>query len=257
MAPQQPQSEWDYQWRRLQDQEEWLFWDWVAPNKPESFDGKTVLDAGCGPGHHARCVARHAKRVVAVDFNTAALARERLADLKNVEVKEGDIARFAPDELFDVVYCVGVAHHTADPDATVAHLRGLVKPGGRLILWVYAREGNALNRWLLEPAKSVLIGHLPRGAVLALSHLLTALLYPIVHTVYRLPLGFLPFYEYFANFRKLSYKRNQLNVFDKLNAPTTHFISRKQAEAWMNGLKDVHIAPYVGVSWQVSGTKPA
>ncbi len=251
------QEEWAYQWARLEDREEWLFREWISPNRPEDFAGKTILDAGCGPGHHARLAARTAKRVVAMDLNAAAIAREKLADLRNVEVLDGDIATWDSGERFDVVYSVGVVHHTADPDRTVAHLRELLKPGGRLILWVYALEGNALNKWLLEPAKSAVIGRLPRPIVMALSHALTAALYPIVYSLYLLPLRGLPFYEYFGNFRKLTYKRNQANVFDKLNAPTTHFISREQGARWLNGLADVHQSQYVGVSWRLSGTKPA
>lgn len=254
-SSQAPQGEWAYQWERYEDDVSWLFKDWIAPNTLESFAGKTVLDAGCGPGHHTRLVARHAARVVALDLNTAGIAKERLAGLKNVETAEGDIAAWDRGERFDVVYSVGVVHHTADPDKTVAHLVSLLKPGGRLILWVYAAEGNFLNRFLLEPFKAALVRFLPRPLVAGLAHLMTLGLYPPVHTLYRLPLPFLPFFEYFGNFRRLDYRRNFLNVFDKLNAPTTHFIARARAERWTTGLTDTHLSPYVGVSWRVSGTR--
>ena len=247
------QGEWTYQWSVLEDSETWLFEQWIAPRRFEDFRGKTVLDAACGPGHHLRVAARYAKRTVGVDLNTVALAREKTRDLPNVDIVEGDIASWDSGERFDVVYCIGAVHHTANPDETVRHLSQLLKPGGLLILWVYAWEGNTLNRWLVEPIKRMSIRHLPRSVVLGVGHVLTLALYPIVHTIYRLPLSFLPYHSYFGNFRQLSYKRNLLNVFDKLNAPVTHFITRSQAERWMQGFDDVHISQYVGVSWRISG----
>ena len=91
-----------------------------------------------------------------------------------------------------------------------------------------------------------------------LAHMLTILVYLPVYTVYRLPIRFAPYYEYFANWRKLSYRRNLLNVFDKLNAPQTHFIRRSTVESWFaSDFDDVSITPYKGVSWRASGTKQA
>lgn len=252
------QDEWLFQWTHLSESAdaEKLLRDWMHPNRLEDFAGKAVLDAGCGPGHHTALAARHAARVVGVDLNCAELAKGRLGGVPNVEFHDGDIAAWDDGRRFDIVLGIGVIHHTPDPDATVAHLKTLVKPGGRLILWVYAHEGNALNRWLVEPAKGLFVRWLPRPAVVALAHVLTALIHPIAHTLYRLPLRFLPYYEYFANWRVLGYARSHLNVFDKLNAPVTHFITRERAERWIFGWNDPHLSRYVGVSWRVSATRP-
>lgn len=258
MTAQASQGEWHWQWSRLEDHDAWLFHDWIYPNTVEGFAGKTVLDAGCGPGHHSRLAAKYAKRVVGVELNTAEIAREKLKDLPNVEIVQGDIAKWDTGERFDAVFCVGVAHHTLDPDATVAHLKTLVKPGGRIMLWVYSREGNGFVRWVLEPLKKVLLDRLPRGAVMFLSHILTVVGLLLMHTFYRLPLPeSFPYYTYCRNLRGASYMRLLLNVFDKLNAPTTHLITRDQARGWVEGWKDVHLDPYVHTSWRVSATKPS
>jgi len=76
-----------------------------------------------------------------------------------------------------------------------------------------------------------------------------------VHTLYRLPLRGLPYHEYFQNFRRLGFARNALNVFDKLNAPQTRFISRSRVEGWFGPERfaDVSISAYKGVSWRASG----
>ena len=253
---QQKQSEWTWQWAHLQDDNQWLFQEWIHPHRLEDFRGKDVLDAGCGGGQHLSFVAPYARRVVGVDLNAVESARERTRDFPNVSVCEGDIANMELGERFDVVECIGVIHHTDDPDKTFANLVRHCKPGGKVIVWCYSHEGNFLNRTMLEGVKRAMLLRLPRSINYVLAHLLTLLLYPVIETVYRLPLGFLPFYEYFQNWRRLSYTRNVLNVFDKLNAPQTWFITEERARTWFDParFRDVHVSPYKGVSWRASGT---
>lgn len=259
MVSQQKQPEWLYQWERFQDTEAFLFFDWIQPRALDDFRGKTVLDAGCGPGHHMRLVAPVAQQVTGLDLNTADLARQLLADLPNTRLVEGDIVHYQPDEPFDIVYSIGVIDHTDSPDASFASLHRLTRPGGLTMVWVWSQEGNALMSNGIEPMRAALLKNRGRATVEGVARFLTAVLYPIVYSVYQLPLAFLPYYDYFANFRKLSFDRNALNVFDKLNAPYTEFISRERIERWFNprDYEDVSITYYKGVSWCASGRKRA
>jgi SAM-dependent methyltransferase len=252
-------EEWSYQWERFEDDTPFLFDDWIAPLRLTDLAGRTVFEAGCGRGHHTRRLAQHAAQVVAVDIECAGIAQRHTAGLPNVEVRAGDVATIDLGRQFDVVVCVGVIHHTADPDRTFANLARHVKPGGRIVVWCYSREGNAAQRWLVEPAKTVALKRLPRGALVGLSHLLTGPLTALAHTLYRAPVRALPYYEYFGNWRRLSYHRNLVNVFDKLNAPQTHWIARDRAERWVAGpaWTNRHLSPYKGVSWRVSATRTA
>lgn len=254
---QEKQSEWAWQWSQFQDDNQWLFTEWIAPNTLEDFRGKDVLDCGCGGGQHIAFVAPYARSVTGVDLNALSSARTRTASLRNVRLIEADLAEMNVGKAFDIVYCIGVLHHTDNPNNTFASIARHCAPGGRVIVWVYSKEGNFLNRTLLEWLKRILLLRLPRSANVALAHVLTALLYLPIYSIYLLPLPFLPFYEYFQNWRKLSYSRNLLNVFDKLNAPQTHFITRAQIETWFSPdqFTDVHISSYRGVSWRGSGTK--
>lgn len=247
--------EWHDQWARFNDDASLLFFDWLKPRTLADFRNKTVLDAGCGPGHHIRHIAPVAKHVWGIDLNTPDIAQERLSDLDNVSILQGDIAHYQPEILYDVVYCIGVIHHTDNPDATFENLKKCVQPGGLLIIWCYSYEGNMLVRKIVEPLRRRVFRHLPRRVLEALAWILTALMYPVIYTVYLLPLTFMPFYEYFQNFRKLSFRRNLLNVFDKLNAPQTRFITHAQIEGWFNpnDFRDVAICRYKGVSWHGSG----
>ena len=254
------QSEWYEQWSLFRDDERFLFEEWILPATLEDLRGRDVLEAGCGGGQHTAFIAPLARSVTAVDLNTVELARERNRAFDNVTFVEADIGTMDLGRRFDVVLCIGVIHHTDDPDHSFDNLYRHLRPGGRMIVWTYSAEGNALVRWVVEPIRRLLLSRTPRRWLAALSTLLTALLYVPVHTVYRLPfLAFLPYYRYFRNFRRMSFRRNVLNVFDKLNAPQTHFIDRSRCSAWLDTGRfepdSVSIRPYAGVSYSLNGIR--
>jgi SAM-dependent methyltransferase len=258
MAKNLATDEWLYQWSRLRDRDTTMLWEWIAPFRAADFAGRDVLECGCGGGHHTAIIARHAKWVTAIDRSTTEIARERCAGLDNVRFLAADLMTLELGRQFDVVVCIGVIHHTDDPDRVFENLALHVKPGGALLIWTYSAEGNAPVRYLVEPLRRAILAHLPRRLVLALSWLVTAALYPIVHTIYRVPfLSFLPYYEYFRTFRRLSFDRNWLNVFDKLNAPQTRFTTRATCERWFDAdrFETVSIRRNDGVGWSLMGIR--
>ena len=110
---------------------------------------------------------------------------------------------------------------------------------------------------IVEPFRKIFLLKMNRKTLLRISGFVTALMYLPIYTIYLLPIGFLPFYEYFQNFRKLSFYRNKLNVFDKLNAPQVQFISYKRVKGWLSPdqFSNIQISKYKGVSWRISGIK--
>jgi SAM-dependent methyltransferase len=105
--------------------------------------GKVVLDAGCGMGRYLRIAAESpARLIVGVDLSLAVVAARELTDgLPNVSIVRGDLLRlpFAPG-TFDAIYSLGVLDHTPDPRRAFLALAGLLRPGGRIAIWVYPRE---------------------------------------------------------------------------------------------------------------------
>ena len=71
------QTEWFWQWKTLQDEELFLFLEWIYPNTLEDFRNMDVLEGGCGGGQHTSFIAPYAKSITAVDLNTVEIAIQR------------------------------------------------------------------------------------------------------------------------------------------------------------------------------------
>ncbi len=254
---QEQQKEWHDQWSLVEDNELFLFEDWIYPTTLDDFAGKDVVEFGCGGGQHTSFVSSRANTITSVDLNCVEIAEERNKTASNITFVEGDIAKVKLGKKFDIGFSIGVIHHTDDPEQSVKNLIDHIKPGGKVIVWVYSQEGNALVEKVVEPIRKTFLTNMPRDRLLTLSKVVTFLMYLPIYTLYLLPLRFLPFYEYFQNFRKLSFYRNTLNVFDKLNAPQVQFISKARATGWLKeqDFMDIHITPYKSVSWRISGIK--
>lgn len=111
----------------------------------------TVLDAGAGTGYDAVRYARLCPgRVVAIDLSESVTAAADLwKTAKNLQFVQADIMRppFAP-ESFDFVVSDQVIHHTPDCRQAFLMLAALVRPGGQLSVYVYAKK--ALVRELAD-----------------------------------------------------------------------------------------------------------
>ena len=97
----------------------------------------TVGDLGCGTGQVALSLALFVRRVVAVDSSPEMLAaaRARLADVENVETREGELESlpFAGGEL-DAAVAFLVLHYVAEPGLALAEAARVLRPGGRLLV---------------------------------------------------------------------------------------------------------------------------
>ncbi|SDZ09805.1 Methyltransferase domain-containing protein [Micromonospora pattaloongensis] len=101
--------------------------------------GQRLLDAGCGAGEVARQLAALVAptgEVVAADFSAAAVAIAALRhDGSRVRYAVGDMTALGfADATFDRVRSERVLQHLADPDAAVAELVRVTRPGGRVCL---------------------------------------------------------------------------------------------------------------------------
>ena len=137
---------------------------------PEMVRGKLVLDAGCGMGRFADVVSRWGGQVVAVDISRAVeAAADNLAGRDSVTVCQADLRALPfPDESFDIIYSIGVLHHTPDCEAAFRGLVRYLAPGGIIAIWVYADDG---GRWMkLTDGYRRVTRRLPKRLLYALCH---------------------------------------------------------------------------------------
>jgi 2-polyprenyl-3-methyl-5-hydroxy-6-metoxy-1,4-benzoquinol methylase len=96
--------------------------------------GNRVLDVGCSSGYLARPLAERGNTIVGLELDPeAARAAEEFCELVLVGDVETMDLPLEPGS-FDVVLGGDVIEHLRDPAATLARLRPLLRPGGRVVL---------------------------------------------------------------------------------------------------------------------------
>jgi SAM-dependent methyltransferase len=94
---------------------------------------KDVLDFGCGPGAEAVEIAEHgARRVIGIDL------RQHWLDLGIEHANERGVAdrcTFAREwsDPVDLIVSLDSFEHFADPAGILTHMRGLLRPGGKVL----------------------------------------------------------------------------------------------------------------------------
>ncbi|WP_422747025.1 class I SAM-dependent methyltransferase [Mycobacterium sp. WMMD1722] len=100
--------------------------------------GRQILDAGCGSGPLSAALRDRGAAVTGIDSSAAMLqlARQRLG--RDVPLERVDLRDRLPfdDETFDDVMASLVLHYLQDWGPTLAEMRRVLKPSGRLIVSV-------------------------------------------------------------------------------------------------------------------------
>jgi SAM-dependent methyltransferase/uncharacterized protein YbaR (Trm112 family) len=169
--------------------------------KASELKGKVILDAGCGDGELLSLLGEHGAEAVGIDINTSiTIPHERCRQYPNVTVLQSDVTKpcIQPGSV-DILWCEGVIVATSEPQKAFQALSELVKPGGRLYMWVYPSDPisvyQRIRDWLWAPYR------LPLPLLKVLANAIAVALYPLMH----------------ATGRKRSVRTLAFDVFDNLS----------------------------------------
>jgi hypothetical protein len=130
-------------------------------------------------------------------------------------------------------------------------MRRAVKPGGRVLIWVYGRENNRWLVWVLDPLRRALFSRLPIRLAHHSSICPAALLWAV------LGLGIQPG-EYFRLIGKFDFAHPRSIVFDLMLPRIAHYWPRDRVAQMTTeaGLEKVQLTWVNRMSWSAIGTRP-
>jgi len=244
------------------------FLGWLQPVQKDFFEGKIILEGGCGKGRHTKLAAAWgAKEVVGIDLGDGVESAFALTrDLPNAHIIQCDIFKLPLKKTFDYAFSVGVLHHTPDPKKAFLSLASKVVNGGHISAWVYGAEN---NRWITRFVNPIRVGFtskISQPMLYQLSKLPTLSLFLTTKLVYRpanalaKPIAKHLFYnEYMNHLGTFGWREQHNIVFDHLVAPTAFYISKKEFEEWWQEInaESVAIIWHNENSWCGFGQLPA
>lgn len=245
--------EWDkYSW--VDKNYEGQFRNWTSPTTPDEWKGKRILDVGCGMGRNSYWPMKWgAASGIAFDYDERSVARakETLKDFPSSQVLFKSVYEIDWKGEFDIVFSIGVIHHLKDPKLAVKNMATALKPGGKLLIWVYGYEGNEWIVKYIDPVRLSVTSKLPPAIVHFLSYFCSIPLFLFVK-IFRGPSGYLKQISTFDFWHIHSI------VFDQLIPDVANYWKKEEVLALTEGLAltDITvIAPPNNSGWILTAIK--
>jgi len=227
-----------YEWNKFNRQiadtymsQQQNFYDFIHPVTAGFFEGKRVLDAGCGMGRFLKLGAEFGStEIIGVDLSaTVDAAYGNTCRLPNAHVVQGDILRLPFKTCFDYIFSVGVLQFLPEP----------------------RRGFQELTR-------------LPHSFLYLISCMLGAVLFAGLNIVYRPANEWkilkkigprLPKNEYLYYTARLSYHEITSVIFDHLVPQLVVYLSKAELIDWFEKeqLHQIEISSRNNMSWRAHG----
>jgi SAM-dependent methyltransferase len=255
-----------YEWSRfggLRPEWEQNFRDYLRPLTPDELSGRLVLDAGAGSGRHSFHAARAGATVVTLDGGPAIdVARRNLPPEVLTVQADAEALPFAPGS-FDVALCIGVLHHLPDPSEALRALAHVVRPGGRVHIYVYWVPGPRWQRALLRAvsASRRVTTRLPHRMLHAICYPVSAVLAATFVWPHRALRGRPRGRRIAAALPLKAYADYPFGVlvndqFDRFSAPIERRYTADEVEEMMRGVGLTDVVVVANHGWVADGTTP-
>jgi SAM-dependent methyltransferase len=203
-----------------------------------------LLDAGV---KHALAIEPATGAFLVLKENTEQ-RKEKISYLQ----KQGD--EIPENEQLDFIFSIGVIHHIPDPVPVMNAAYKALKPGGKMLVWVYGHEGNELYLSVAEPLRKI-TKILPHTLLVVLTWILSIFLDLYIAFCRFIPL---PMHTYMRNvLAKWTPSVRRMTIYDQLNPAYAKYYKKEEAEKLFteSGFKDVQSFHRHEYSWSVVGTK--
>lgn len=201
---------------------------------PDELSGKTLFDVGCGNGILTSALADFGIETYGIDVSPS--VESAYLNNKNINAHfiQGDLQNppFKAN-FFDIVYSTGVIHHTNNTELSFSCITPLVKPKGRLYIWLYKPEKDLRHRAIVKIRK--------------VTHRLPIWLQYSLYIIFLVPWGLL---KERLRGKKLTWREQLINYFDVLSCEFRYEHTAEEVKIWylkrnFNNL-NVTIIEYLG-----------
>ncbi len=223
-----------------------------------ALEGKRVADIGSGTGRIVRMILEAgADHVFAVEPSVGVeTLRENTRDVaERVEILHAPGDQLPAGMDFDYVISIGVIQFIEDPIPTLRAALHALRPGGKLIIWVYGIEGNEFYVRTVTLLRAVTT-RLPHFALAPLCNVLSFGVDLYIAACRFLPL---PMRDYMVNTAaRTERNKRTLTIYDQLNPTYAKYYRADELRSMLEeaGFTDIRLHHRRSYSWSALGVRP-
>lgn len=214
---------------------------------PKDTKGSLLLDAGCGSGRLTFELTKYNPKIVyGIDIHSAInLVQKKYKNIHNLKILRADIFHLPfKKNTFDLVWCNGVIHHTCDPYLAFQKLAEVVKPGGKMYIWVYEKRFSPY-KFTKDIFRFTHLDRVPYPILFRICQFFSVLSIAIHNSYKIVSIPLFPYLrksKYFLNTRRnRTYEEFLMTWFDALSPQYDFRFTKEEVTKWFldNGFKDL------------------